>query len=95
MSGAHDDEMHIAMAKVREQHYLLLSTLLTTHYSLLTTHYSLPTKVREQHGIEPNDFRHKEYFVPTKFGSCNWGGLGVVGCQNPLFASSTGRCRSK
>ena len=50
--------------------------------------------LQEQHGIDPNSYRHKEYFLPTNYGGCGWGGLANVGCQNPKYAAQNGRCFS-
>ena len=47
---------------------------------------------KSQLGIDPNLFTHREYFIPREFGSCNWGGIGNVGCAPPGREDSHGRC---
>jgi hypothetical protein len=43
-------------------------------------------------GFNATSYRHREYIVPGVFGSCSFGGLGILGCAPPfknLFACRT------
>jgi hypothetical protein len=39
--------------------------------------------VREQHPyIEPDDYLHRSYYIPTEIQGCAWGGIAYVGCTD-------------
>jgi hypothetical protein len=42
--------------------------------------------------VDVTDYIHKEYFVPSVFGSCSWGGYATVGCARPGYSFSGGAC---
>ena len=43
-------------------------------------------------GLQPTTYAHKEYFVPYAFGSCEWGGLALVGCNRAGHSTVDNAC---
>jgi len=66
-----------------------------TQYCPTTSESSLAdSKVPSQHGIEPRDYTHREYWLPSAMGGCTWAGLGSVGCAPPGTIPRAGACQT-